>query len=78
MEESEPKVDLTLKLEAFFGAFARWITNDIEALHERMDKLELSQTLSKGRRDKINMEESESPNDEEIEHRPRPRRREPN
>ena len=49
IEKREPKVDLTLKLEALLGDFARRINNNIESLHERMDKLELSQTPSKGR-----------------------------
>ena len=48
MEEHEPKVELTLKLEALFGDFTRRITNNMEALHKRMDRLELSQTPFKG------------------------------
>ena len=55
MEKYEPRADLTLKLETFFGDFTRQITNNIEALHERMDKLELSQTPFKGHRDKVNL-----------------------
>mgnify|MGYP004710692451 CR=1 FL=1 len=47
MAKGEPKVDLTLKIEALFGDFSREINNTIEALHERIDKLELSQTHPK-------------------------------
>ena len=78
MEKRKPKVNLTLKLDALFGDFAKWINNNIEALYERVDKLELFWTLSKGRRDKINIEESKSSNDEKVERRLRSRHGEVN
>ena len=64
------------KLKALFGNFSRKFNNALEAIHEQIDKLELSQIATKGSRGKDNEQESNDSNFEgeyELRQR-RPRR----
>ena len=78
MEEQQLQTDIVLKLEVLFGDFSRRISNDMEALHEHMDRMELSQVPSKRQRDKNNFGESEGSIDEGSKQRSRLRWREIN
>ena len=78
MKGQEPQTNIVLKLEMLFGDFFKRISNDMEALHERMDWMELSRTPSKGWRDKNKFRESEDSNNEGSKQRSKLRRWETN
>ena len=66
IEEHEYKVDLTLKLEALFGDFARRINNNIEAFAWKNGQAVVVSNTIQGTTRQINIRESESSNNKQI------------
>ena len=59
------KLILHLSSRLLFCDFSRKFNNSLEAIHEQIDKLELSQTATKGSRRKANEQESSDSNSED-------------